>query len=207
MHISEGVCSAPVLLGGAAVAAAGTAIGLRHIDYDRLVSVAMLSAAFFVASLIHVPVGPSSVHLVLNGLLGLVLGWACVPAILVGLILQAVLFQHGGLTVLGVNTVNMALPALACHFLFRKRIAAKKNGLSGIGPAAFACGFLSVAGAGLMTAGTLQLSDPGMFAAASAILLSNLPVMVVEGFVTAFAVSFLIKAKPEIFIQISTADK
>ena len=47
--------------------------------------------AIFVASLVHVPVGPSSMHLVLNGLLGLLLGWAAFPAILVGLLLQAVL--------------------------------------------------------------------------------------------------------------------
>ena len=36
----------------------------------------LLGAAFFVASLIHVPIGFSSAHLILNGLLGVVLGWA-----------------------------------------------------------------------------------------------------------------------------------
>ena len=73
MHISEGVLSAPVLVAGGALAAAGVAVGLRKLDYERVPQVAMLSAAFFVASLIHVPVGPSNVHLVLNGLVGLVL--------------------------------------------------------------------------------------------------------------------------------------
>ena len=71
MHISEGVLSAPVLVGGAALAAAGTALGLRRVDYDRLVTVAILSAAFFVGSLIRVPLGPSAAHLILNGLAGL----------------------------------------------------------------------------------------------------------------------------------------
>lgn len=33
-----------------------------------------MTAAFFVASLIHVPIGPTSVHLLLNGLLGVVVG-------------------------------------------------------------------------------------------------------------------------------------
>jgi cobalt/nickel transport system permease protein len=119
MHISEGVLSAPVLVSGAALTVVGTAIGLKKLDYDRIPQVAMLAATFFVASLVHVPIGPSSVHLILNGLLGLLLGWIAFPAILVGLILQALLFQFGGFTTLGVNGIIMALPAVACHYLFR----------------------------------------------------------------------------------------
>ena len=57
MHISEGVLSTPVLLSGAALTVVGTAIGLKKMDYDRIPQVAVLSAAFFVASLIHVPIG------------------------------------------------------------------------------------------------------------------------------------------------------
>ena len=97
MHISEGVLSPPVLVAGAALTAAGVAMGLRKMDNEKIPRVAVLTAAFFVASLIRVPLGPSSVHLILNGLLGLVLGWAAFPAILVGLALQAILFQFGGL--------------------------------------------------------------------------------------------------------------
>ena len=59
MHISEGVLSGPVLISGIALAAAGTAIGLKILDYDRIPRAAILSASFFVASLIHVPIGPS----------------------------------------------------------------------------------------------------------------------------------------------------
>ena len=113
MHISEGVLSAPVLISGAALAAAGTAIGLKRLDYDRIAQVGVLSSAFFVASLIHVNVGPASVHLILNGIVGLLLGWSAVPAILVALTLQAIFFQYGGITVLGINTLIMALPAPA----------------------------------------------------------------------------------------------
>ena len=91
MHIYEGVFAATphgqlLLLAGAAATAAGTAIGLRKLDYQRMPQAAVLTAAFFVASLIHVPLGATSVHLVLNGLLGLVLGWAAFPAVLVALV-------------------------------------------------------------------------------------------------------------------------
>ncbi len=46
MHISEGVLSAPVLIVGAGLTVVGTAIGLKKIDYDRIMTVAILSAAF-----------------------------------------------------------------------------------------------------------------------------------------------------------------
>jgi cobalt/nickel transport system permease protein len=119
MHISEGVLSAPVLGAGAALTAVGMAVGLKKLDYDRLPQTAILAAGFFVASLVHVPIGPVSAHLVLNGLLGIILGWAAFPAIFVGLVLQAVLFQFGGLTSLGVNTFSMAFSAMVSYWVFR----------------------------------------------------------------------------------------
>ena len=93
MHISEGVLSGPVIISGIVLAAAGTAIGLKKLNYDRIPRAAILSASFFVASLIHVPIGPSSVHLILNGIVGLILGWGAFPVILVALTLQAVLLS------------------------------------------------------------------------------------------------------------------
>jgi len=118
MHISEGILAPVILAGGGALTAAGTAVGLKSLDYEEIPSLGILSAAFFVASLIHVPIGPVSAHLVLNGMLGLFLGWKAFPAILVGAALQALLFQFGGITTLGVNTLNMALPAVICYYLF-----------------------------------------------------------------------------------------
>ena len=81
MHISEGILSAPVLICSGAIAAAGTINGLKKVDYEHIMPTALLSSTFFVASLIHVPLGPGSVHLVLNGLLGIILGWAAIPGI------------------------------------------------------------------------------------------------------------------------------
>ena len=72
------------------MAAAGRAVSLRRLDYDHLSKVAVLSATFFVASLIHFPIGPTSFHLTLNGLIGVILGWAAFPALLAHLPLMAV---------------------------------------------------------------------------------------------------------------------
>ncbi len=129
-HIPDGVLSAPVLIGGGVAAAGLLAIAVKHLDDARIPQAAVLSAVFFVASLVHIPIGPTSVHPLLNGLMGIVLGWAAVPAILVALLLQAVFFGFGGITVLGVNVVNMAVPALVVAALSPRR--------SG-GPAGRAC--------------------------------------------------------------------
>ncbi len=194
MHISEGVLSAPVLAGGVLLAAAGTAVGLRRLDYDRLMTVAVLAAAFFVGSLIHVPIGPVSAHLVLNGLLGAILGWAAFPAILVALALQAVLFQYGGLTALGVNTFNMAFPAVLCHFLFRPLLA---RGGRSAGVGGFCCGFCGVLLAAVLTAASLAATDEGFLTAAKVLLAGHIPVMAAEGVVTALTVGFLSRTRPE----------
>lgn len=195
MHISEGVLSPAILGAGAALAACGTAIGLRRLDYDRLMTVAILAAAFFVGSLIHVPVGPASAHLILNGLVGVILGWAAFPAILVALVLQSVLFQYGGLTALGVNAFNMAFPAVLCFYLLRPLLA-RPGRMRTVG--AFCCGALSVAGAGLLTALSLAFTDEGFVQAARLLFLAHVPVMVVEGIVTVLTVSFLARVRPEL---------
>lgn len=194
MHISEGVLSAPVLLGGAGLAVAGTAIGLKKIDYDHVMTVAILSAAFFIASLIHVPIGPANAHLVLGGLLGVILGWAAFPSILVALILQAVLFQFGGFTVLGLNTFTMAAPAVLCFYVFRPFLN-KGNGSRFA--AAFACGFVAMLLSAFLTAGALALSGEAFEAAAKALFITHLPIMFIEGVITGFAYTFLAKVKPE----------
>jgi len=196
LHISEGILTGPVLLSGAALSVAGTAIGLKKIDYDQIPRVAILSAGFFVASLVHVPVGPASVHLVLNGLAGLFLGWAAFPAILVGLLLQAVLFQYGGFTSLGINCLNMALPATICFILLRKGVRSDRVIYSSI--ASFLCGAGSIFLSSVMVAFSLYLTGDQFLTVAKLIVLTNLPIMFIEGFIVLFCVRFLKKVKPDI---------
>ena len=196
MHISEGVLSPSVLVVGAALTAAGVAMGLKKMDNEKIPRVAVLTAAFFVASLIRVPVGPSAVHLVLNGLLGLVLGWAAFPAILVGLALQALLFQFGGLTTLGVNTFIMAMPAILCYYLFGRSITLKNPGVATA--LAFACGFFAILLSSLLLAMCLIFTGESFMEAAKVLVLAHLPVMFLEGLVVAFCLAFLMKVKPEL---------
>ena len=196
MHISEGILSAPVLATGAGLTGIAVGYSLKKMEYKEVPKVAILSSAFFVASLIHVPVGPSSVHLILNGIIGILLGWAAFPAILVALVLQGVLFQFGGITTLGVNTLNMTLPAIICFYLFNQGIRSGNNLIAF--SLAFACGFLAVMLSGIMVAIVLVFTGESFIQVAKLVLIAHLPVMILEGLLTVFCIAFLRKVKPEI---------
>ncbi len=196
MHISEGVLSAPVLVAGVVLAAGGVSLGLKKMEYERIPEVAVLTSAFFVASLIHVPIGPSSAHLVLNGLIGLLLGWPAFSAILVGLSLQALLFQFGGITSLGVNTFNIALPAVVSFYLFR--LFTIKHDPYMLVFSAFLCGVVGILGSALLVALSLVTTGEAFLTVAKLIVIAHLPVMIIEGLITATAVVSLKKIRPEL---------
>lgn len=199
MHIVDGALSNPVVIAGAVAAVGGIAQGLRQLDLDRIPTAGVLSAAFFVASLIHVPIGPSSVHLILNGLAGLLLGWAAFPALFVGLLLQAVFFGFGGLTVLGVNALNIAFPAVLAGLLFRPMIGRGSVAMGaiwgGIG------GGFAIALTTFMVALSLMLSGEEFLAAAKLIFFAHIPIIVIEAVLTGFAVLLARKVKPELFMR------
>jgi len=196
MHISEGILSAPVLVTGVALTATAVGYSLKKMEHKEVPKVAILSSVFFVASLIHVPVGPSSVHLILNGIIGVLLGWSAFPAILVALALQGVLFQFGGITTLGVNTFNMALPAIICFYLFNRGVRNENNFIALT--LAFICGFLAVLLSGVMVAAALIFTGEPFMQIAKLVLIAHLPIMIIEGILTAFCIGFLRKVRPEI---------
>jgi cobalt/nickel transport system permease protein len=196
MHISEGVIAAPVLVAGAAVAVAGCAVGLKKMDLQNTPKVAVMSSVFFVASLIHVPVGPTSVHLVLNGLIGLLLGWMSFPALLVALLLQAILFQFGGITTLGVNTVAMALPAVVCYLLYARLVRGNNKTVAAI--ASFLTGVTGVLLGGIIVALFLISTGEQFVAVAKLFVIVHFPVMLIEGVLTVFIVMFIRRIKPEV---------
>ncbi len=203
MHISEGALSAPVLAAGAVLTVAGTAVGLRGLDAEKMPRVGVMAATFFVASLVHVPIGPSSEHLILNGLAGLVLGWAVFPALLVALFLQAVLFQFGGLTTLGVNTFTMAFPGLLCYLLFGRLV---NRGPAVSAAAAFGTGALAVLLSGVLVAVALFLTGKAFTGAAATIVVAHVPVMVAEGVLCVLCVGFLKKVKPGMLPRMRTQE-
>jgi cobalt/nickel transport system permease protein len=196
MHISEGVLSAPVLLTGAALTLGGLAAGLRSIKQDDTPRAAVLAAVFFVASLIHVNIGPSSTHLVLSGVIGLMMGWAAFPVIFFGLLLQGILFSFGGITTLGVNTFTMAAPAALFGILLRGPARSKNLLVASV--SAFLCGALPILASAALVGLALLATGREFLASAWAVVILNAPIMLIEGFVTMFCVQFILKVRPEL---------
>jgi cobalt/nickel transport system permease protein len=118
------------------------------------------------------------------------------PSILVALSLQALLFQFGGFTVLGVNTIIMATPALLAYMLFSPLL--KKQNLSVIGAAGFFAGLTGIAAGALLIAVALITTGESFTNVAKVIFIAHIPIMVIEGIITAFCVLFLKRVKPEI---------
>lgn len=115
MHIPDGFVSAPIAVAGAAVAAAGLAVCTRRAGRtlsERQLPLAGLAAAFFLvleAPIIPIAVGTSG-HLLGGTLAVALLGpWLGPIVITVVTVVQTLFTGAGGLSVLGVNLVNLAL--------------------------------------------------------------------------------------------------
>lgn len=215
MHIPDGILPMSVCAAGYAVSGAATWYSLRKINQEEdpqanIPKAALLASAFFVASWIHVPVPPVSVHLILNGLMGVILGWYAFPAILIGLFFQAIMFNHGGLTTLGVNAAMMGLPALAAYGIFQLRYRFGGDQPSTLATFAFLGGALGLGLAAAIAFPLLIYTIPGTIDAAAerasitALLIAHIPLMIIEGIFTAMLVSFLYRVKPELIRAMAT---
>ncbi|MGL4551613.1 MAG: CbiM family transporter [Gemmataceae bacterium] len=191
VHLSDGVLGWPWLAGGFAVAGLLALLACRRMTEDDVPRVALMAAAFFVASSIHVKVGPTSVHLLLTGLVGVVLGWRAPLAVLVGVTLQALLVGHGGVTAVGINAAVQALPALLCGALFaglRRTpfVGGAVAGAVGVG------GTVGLTGLVLLLDGADRW---GVFVSAAS--LAHVPLAAVEALVVGVTVRFLARVRPE----------
>jgi len=210
MHIPDGILPAQVCAAGYAIAVPVAWYSLRKINRQSdptsgIPKASLLTAAFFVASSIHIPIPPASVHLVFNGLLGAVLGYYAFPAILVGLFFQAVMLGHGGLTTLGVDAVMMGVPALLAYRIFTLRHWLRQSlsdrlsdGLCG-----FLAGAIGLGLAALIFFALIITTMPAGFdslmerRAIYGLTVAHIPLALIEGSFTAMLVLFLQRTKPE----------
>ncbi len=193
MHISEGVLSGEILAVGAGLSVGLVILAVKNIKNEQIPKIAALSAVFFLASFIHIPIGVTSIHLLLAGFVGAFLGFGAVVAILVALFLQGLLFGYGGLSTLGVNTFIMSTPAIVGYFIFHIRTKEKlwQN------VKWFMVGFVPIFIASCMLSTVLWINGEEFKAVAYLSFISNLPAMAIEGVITLFAINFIQKVAPK----------
>lgn len=199
VHISDGILEPPWLVGGYVLAAALAWLGSWRLRDEEIPRIAVMSSAFFVASSIHVPLVGTSIHLLLNGLVGVILGARATLAIPLALFLQAALLFHGGFTTLGVNACVMVLPAVWASVAFA---FIRRAGWLGFPTArwiaGFALGGLTVLATVVLNALVLSFGGPESWPAlVNVVVAAHLPIVGVEALIMAATISFLYKVKPE----------
>lgn len=209
MHIPEGMLPGAICVTGYVLSAGVMWYSLKKINKrenprKEIPKASLLTAAFFISTFILIPIPPASVHPMLIGLIGAMLGYFAFPAITIALFFQAVLFQHGGITTLGVNAFLFGMSAIisfyiysACNTFFRTKRYQKV--LSGF-IAGFSGSLLTVFlfFLVLITFIPTTLDVEIERQAITLLTVAHLPVIVIEGIFTAFIFNYLQKTKPEL---------
>lgn len=194
MHISDGILSQEVVITTSVLAVASLAYSLKNLKNEDISLVAAMSALFFVASFIHIPIGPTQIHLTLIGIIGVLLGKRVFLSIFVALLLQAALLGYGGLTSLGANVIIMSYPAFIVYVLLQGKIFNIFNEKIKY----FLIGFISILISTVFLALVLALSKEEYIYASYTVILANIPTMFIEGLITLFLLNYIKKAMPEL---------
>lgn len=195
MHIADGIVTGPVLTAGFAATALLAAATMRKIDLEEIPKISVMTAVFFVVDFIHIPFVVASIHLIMNGLVGVILGKRAFMAIFIGVILQA-FFGFGGVSVIGVNSVMLGGGALLAYGVWQCRhlVPFPKSEIV-FGALA---GALGIFFSGCILALALVSSGEAFLVTAKAVLGYHVILMILEGIVTAACVGFLLKTKPDL---------
>ncbi len=194
MHISDGILSLEVATTLGIASISMIAYSLKQMKNENIALCAAMSALFFITSFIHIPLGPTQIHLVLVGVIGVFLGSLSFLSISIALLLQATLLGFGGVTSLGANIIIMALPAYLVYFIFSfgftKKISEKIR--------FFLVGFLGVFFSTIILALILLLAKDEYLIASYAVIVANIPAMIVEGIITLFLLQYIKKSIPSL---------
>jgi cobalt/nickel transport system permease protein len=216
MHIPDGFLNLPVSLITWVIAIALIAVALNQVQakyQERTVPIMGVCAAFiFAAQMINFPIpGGTSGHLLGGTLAGILLGpWAGALVVSVVFIVQAVIFQDGGITVLGANIVNMGLiGTFGGYYLYRAiRSAVDRDGWRGMAIATAVSAWTSVFVASILVAIQLALSGTiPLNVAISAMALWHLLIGIGEALITLVVVSFIWQTRPDLIYNSSKKSK
>ncbi|PSB12163.1 cobalamin biosynthesis protein CbiM [Pleurocapsa sp. CCALA 161] len=207
LHIPDGFLSLPISLITWVIAIALIIVSLKQVEakyQERTVPIMGVCAAFiFAAQMINFPIpGGTSGHLLGGTLAGILLGpWAAALVVSVVFIVQAVIFQDGGITVLGANIVNMGLiGTFGGYYIYRAiRSTIGRDSWRGMAIATAVSAWASVFIASILTALQLALSGTvPLNVAISAMAFWHLLIGIGEALITLAVVSFIWRTRPDL---------
>jgi cobalt/nickel transport system permease protein len=202
VHIADGILSPEIWIISLILTCFLLFYTLSKIKVEDISKISLIASAVFVASLLHIPIGPSSVHLIFAGLAGILLGRGAFPAVFLAVLLQAFLFQHGGITTIGVNSLTIGLPALISYSIFRfvvKRTSWEhKYELGGS-----LAGGIAILLAVIITSVFLIMTGEEFIGLVVLLIGSHIPVIIIETVLVGGIAGFLHKVKPEMLAEVN----
>ncbi len=205
MHIPDGFLSVGVsivlwvisiIVVGYALKRVGKDLGERQVPM-----MGVLAAAIFAGQMLNFAVaGGTSGHLMGAAIASILLGpWAAILVLTTVVGVQALIFQDGGLLVLGANIFNMAVIGVSVAYMAYQTVLKLSGGRKwGIFAGGFLAGWLSVEVAALAVA--LQLAISGTSPANLAIPTMagiHAVIGIGEGLITLGALAFIYKSRPD----------
>jgi cobalt/nickel transport system permease protein len=196
----------PISIAGYILAGLFLAIALKKVDTNLGEKAAplmgVIAAFIFAGQMINFPVaGGTSGHLLGGALAAILIGpWAAIIAMAAVVCVQALIFQDGGIAVMGVNVFNMGVvTAISGYYLYTFILSAAGNTPVIRSGAAFAAAWLSVMLAAALTSVELAASGTSpLDVALPAMLGVHALIGIGEGLITAAAVTFVQSTRPDL---------
>ena len=168
----------------------------------------VMAAFIFAAQMLNFPVaGGTSGHFLGGALAAMVLGpWAAILVMTAVIGVQALLFQDGGLLVMGANIFNMGILTAVIGFGLYRAVSGRSRGVR-LAAAGFAA-WLAVVASALITALQLWLSGTTQLQiVVPAMLGVHVLIGIGEAIITVTAVAFIERTRPDLLDEKSTTEK
>jgi cobalt/nickel transport system permease protein len=208
MHAPDGIISAPIAIAMWIVTLSILAIAVRRTNEtldERSVPLMGVTAAFiFAAQMFNFQViGGTSGHLMGGVFAAVLLGpWAGTLVMACVVAVQALVFQDGGLVVMGLNIFNMGIVGtLGGYYVYRVLARAFGGESRGRIPAAGIAAWLAVVAGSVCMAFELALSGTTPLELALPAMLSvHFLIGIGEALITMGALAFIQVARPDLFL-------
>jgi cobalt/nickel transport system permease protein len=204
LHIPDGFLSLVVSIISWAITAPILSLAISRSNKalgDRQVPLMGVMAAFiFAAQMINFPVaGGTSGHLLGGALAAITLGpWAGMLVMTAVIAVQALLFQDGGLLVMGANILNMGLLTVAIGYGLYRAVSSVRSRSLKLAVAGIAA-WLSVMAGALFTSLQLWLSGTSPLQVVIPTMLSvHALIGVGEALITVAALTFILQTRPDL---------
>lgn len=203
MHIPDGFLSIVISIICWAITVAILAVAIsrtnKSLGEKQVPLMGIMAAFIFAAQMLNFPVaGGTSGHLLGGALAAITLGpWAGMLAMTAVIAVQGILFQDGGLLVMGANILNMGLLTAAVGYGLYRSTAGKSQGTKLV-MAGFAA-WLSVMTGALATSLQLWLSGTARIdLVVPAMLGVHALIGLGEALITVAALSFIFRTRPDL---------